>query len=211
MDLEEIWRIREEGVYPELFGTNCRGIFPLTGGLFTGQFQQTAIDPRWLFYGILEFAPMNARPCWLYVTSGLSNRWDWDEEAEPREANGMSGNGVEFLFASTQQGGWAIRYLQSMLAFDILLSANRFPGREPLRPGDRIPLRSPIDGNVTCVLQNAIVSAAESFPPGFVLPSGRVDFLTFTGVADDEISFAKANGTPMLIETPTSGRCLSGY
>ena len=200
MDLEEIWCIREEDVYPTLFGPNSRGIFPLSAELFSARFRQQEIDPRWLFYGIIEFGPTEARPCWLYATSGHSNPWDWDDGVRQDEVDTSSGAGVEFLFASTRQGDWAITYLQNMLAFDILLSAGRFQGRGPLGVGDRIPLRAPISGKADCVLRNAIVSHPETFPSGFALPSGRVDFLTFTGVTDDEISFAKANGTPDLIE-----------
>jgi hypothetical protein len=199
VDLEEIWRIREEDVYPELFGSESRGIFTLTPELFQTRFRQSQIDPTWLFYGVIEFAPTSSRPCWLHVTSGHSNPWDWDEgqSAQPAE---FSGAGVEFLFASTEQGNWAIGYLQNMLAYELLLNAGRFPDRNSINAEDRIPLNSPINGKSDCALRNAIVSTPEAFPSGFVLPSGRVEFLTFTGVTDDEISFAKANSTAALIE-----------
>ena len=38
MDLEEVWRLREEEVYPKLFGPLGRGIFPLTQELFNRRF-----------------------------------------------------------------------------------------------------------------------------------------------------------------------------
>lgn len=200
MDLEEIWRIREEDVYPKLFGPHGRGIFTLSGELFTGTFRQTKIDPRWLFYGVIEFAPTEDRPSWLYVTSGHSNPWEWDEKSEGAGPDAESGAGVEFLFASTQQGNWAISYLQNMLAYDLLLSADRFPGGSPIGVGDRIPLNSPINSKADCPLRNAIVSTTDILPSGFTLPSGGVVFLTFTGVTDAEISFAKANSTQALVE-----------
>jgi hypothetical protein len=37
-------------------------------------------------------------------------------------------------------------------------------------------------------------------PAGFSLPSGSVVFLTFTGVPDAEISFARTNSTQTLVE-----------
>ena len=200
MDLEEIWRIREKDVYPKLFGPNGRGIFTLNGELFTETFRQTKIDPLWLFYGVYEFAPTEDRPSWLYVTSGHSNPWEWDEEAESAGPDSESGAGIEFLFATTQQGNWAISYLQNMLAYDLLLSADRFPGGAPIVVGDRIPLNAPINSNADCTLRNAIVSTTDALPSGFTLPSGKVVFLTFTGVTDAEIGFARANSTQALVE-----------
>jgi hypothetical protein len=46
VDLEEVWRIREEEVYPKLFGSVSRGIFPLTQELFSRRFGQQDVDPR---------------------------------------------------------------------------------------------------------------------------------------------------------------------
>ena len=48
MDLEDVWRTREEDVFPTLFGHQFRGIFPLQMEMFTHQFGQSEIDPRWL-------------------------------------------------------------------------------------------------------------------------------------------------------------------
>jgi hypothetical protein len=200
MDLEAIWRIREAEVYPKLFGTKGRGIFTLSAELFTTRFRQKQIDPRWTFYGVFEFPPTASRPWWLYVTSGHSNPWGWDEDKRPGEPGKISGTGVEFLFASTQQGNWAIGYLQNMLALDLLERAGRLSSGRLIKAGDRIPLNSPLNGDPTCVLRNAVVSNAKALPSGFVLPSGRVEFLTFTGVTDAEIGFAKANSTATLIE-----------
>lgn len=73
-DLEEVWRIREEDAFPALFGQRFRGIFPLQMEMFAQQFGQSEIDPRWLHYGVFEFAPTNSRGSWLYVTSGHSTR-----------------------------------------------------------------------------------------------------------------------------------------
>jgi DNA-directed RNA polymerase specialized sigma24 family protein len=55
MDLEELWRVREEDLYPALFGPRVRGIFPLQVEMFTGQFGQSKVDPRWLRYRGFEF------------------------------------------------------------------------------------------------------------------------------------------------------------
>lgn len=206
MDLEEVWRIREEDIYPELFGTKSRGIFTLDDGVFK-QLGQDRLDPRWLSIGIWEFAPTEARSCWMYATSGLSNPWYWEDESGAEsdiEPGGMSGFGMEFLFATPQQGDWAIRYLQTILAYDILLYADCFPGRGPIGPGNRVSFNAPINHDSNCVLWGSVVSRAEAFPAGFVLPSGEVEFFTVTGVANDEIRFGQANSTAALIERLTA-------
>lgn len=196
MDLEEVWRIREEDVYPQLFGPATGGIYPLDARAFE-RFGR-APDPRWLHHGVLAFAPAETRPYWLYATSGRSN--PWYDEPEDYDPEGQSGSGAEFLFATPSGGDWAIWFLRNMLAFDLVLGAGHYPGREVLAPGDRIPLHGPIDGNPDCLLHHALVSRSEALPAGFALPSGRVDFLTLVGATEAEKAFAQANGTDVLIE-----------
>jgi len=205
VDLEAVWKIREEETYPALFGSLSRGIFPLTQELFTNQFIQTDIDPRWLFYGVFEFAPTTERPSWLYVTSGYSNPWDQDPvEYDPA---GESGAGVEFTFSVSEQGDWAIQTLQRMLAFDLLLGAGRFPGGDRMSLHDRIPLRAPINGQPNCQVRNLMLVEREDGPQEFTLPSGEVILVGFTGITDAELAFAKEHGSPALIEKLRAASC----
>jgi hypothetical protein len=195
-DLEEVWRIREEDIYPALFGPLARGIFPLTAELFANRFNRSEIDPRWLTYGVLEFGPTAQRPFWLYVTSAHSN--PWDIEPADYDPMGLSGSGVEFLFAAPEQADWPIVFLQNMLAFDLLLAAGHFAGRGPLEFGDRVPLGASIDGSDSAMC-TVLVALTDKLPAGFELPSGRVEFLTFVGITDAELAFAKRNGSDQLL------------
>lgn len=197
MDLEEVWRIREEEIYPQLFGSVSRGIFPLTMELFAERFRLEEVDPRWLHYGVIEFAPTAERPSWLYVTSGHSN--PWDEAPDAYNPGGPSGSGIEFIFASTQQGDWAISFLQNMLAFDLLLSAGCFPEGAPLEVGDRIPLRTPINGIEGCRICNAVLTAPYTLPADMTLPSGTVSFMAFTGITDQESAYAREHDSDELV------------
>lgn len=198
MDLERVWRQREEEIYPRLFGPLGRGIFPLTQQLFADQFGQADLDPRWLFMGVLEFPPTPARPSWLYATSGYSN--PWDVEPADYDAAGESGSGVEFILEVSEQGDWAVRIQLSMFALDLLLSAGRFPGGRPLSIYDRIPLRRPLNEDPNCAIRNLIVVEKRGEPRQFQLASGKVTLVGFTGVTDDELAFAKSSGSPALLD-----------
>ncbi|WP_425350607.1 suppressor of fused domain protein [Mesorhizobium wenxiniae] len=119
-------------------------------------------------YGVCEFAPTPQRPFWLYVTSGHSN--PWHEESDGYDPASQSGAGIEFIFASAERGDWATQCLQNLLAFDLLLEVGHFPGGQPLTEGDRIPIRSPINGKENCLIRNVILSRPASLPTGFQLP-----------------------------------------
>jgi hypothetical protein len=198
MDLEEVWRIREEEVYPSFFGQPTKGIYPLSHEIFSQRFRQNEIDPRWLTYGVIQFSPTETRNSWLYVTSGHSN--PWEQEPHSYDPTSESGAGIEFVLMSTEQGDWAIRALQNMLAFDLLLGAGRFPNGKPLSFQDRIPLREPINGKSDCEIRNLILTEPKDIPREFALPSGKVMFGMFVGITDSELAFAKANGSHSVID-----------
>lgn len=198
VDLEEVWRIREEEIFPSLFGSHVRGIFALDVQLFAQLFQQSEIDPRWLTYGVLEFAPTENRNSWLYVTSGHSN--PWEQEPYEYDPDGISGAGTEFTLATSEAGEWAIRILQYVLAFDILLAVGRFPGREQLRTFDRISLRAPLTGKSDCNLRNLVVTEAEGINTEFELPSGKVRLAGVTAITDAEMDLAKEVGSAEIID-----------
>jgi hypothetical protein len=196
IDLEEVWRIREEDIYPSLFGPLSRGIFSLSQEVFTGRFGVVNIDPRWLFYGVFEFAPTPARPSWLYVTSGHSNPWELDPS--DYRAVGPSGRGIEYVFMVKEPSDWAIRFLLHMLAYDLLLATGHLGEPRQIGVGACIPLGGSIDGISTGRLRNAIVVVPENLPRHFELPSGEVNFLTLVGITDEEFAIGRDEGGEML-------------
>jgi hypothetical protein len=172
---ESAWADREENLYRALFGDIGSGIYPLDSELFKGQFQQTSIDPRWLTHGVFESPPSRgARQSWLYVSSGLSNAW----EADSQEPDGLSGLGCEFILECPVQAKWALHLLRRMVAFQVLLSAGRFPGKGVLRVCDRIPLRTPIDG-LSSALNWVLLTPSPNFDGPQTLSTGRFQFLQF--------------------------------
>ncbi len=191
---EDAWAIREQSLYCGLFGDIGPGIYPLDHDLFATVFQQKSIDPRWLFEGVFECPPSGARHNWLYVSSGLSNAW----EADSPNSDELSGLGCEFIFECPQQSRWALVMLRRMVAFQILLSVGRFPGKGPLQIWDRIPLRAPIDGS-SSVLNWVLLAPSLNFGGPQQLPSGRFQFMQFIGITEDEAEYARKNGGEKLL------------
>ena len=192
---EKAWAVREEEVYPRLFGSVGANIFALTADIFTGVFRQASFDPRWLTYGVFECAPTTNRAAWLYVSSGLSNAWE-DDSPNP---DGASGLGMEFVLQVPEQATWAIQRLQHVVAFQILLACGRYPGRSLLDEHDRIPLRSsisPIPSELTWLT----IGPSEPFPPTFRLPTGSVDLLTVVGITETEAAFGRGRGGDALLQ-----------
>ena len=114
MDPEEVWRIREEEVYPRLFSSPGSDIFTLHPEIFTKTLEQTDYDFRWLFYGVIEFPPAAGRKHWIYVTSGHSN--PWEQEPDEYDPQSESGAGVELVLQTSERGDWAIRCLHYLQA-----------------------------------------------------------------------------------------------
>ena len=192
---EAAWADREERVYPHLFGPDPHGIFLLTPAIFLEVFQQPSFDPRWLHYGVFEFPPTPIRPSWLFVTSGMSNAWE-DDEPNPDEPSGF---GCEFVFETTNQGDWAIVRLQHLMAFQILLEHGRYPGREPITPYDRVPLRAPITPEPSD-LRWLILAPPVTFESRFTLATGWVELFEAFGATDDEAAYARQHGGDKLVE-----------
>jgi hypothetical protein len=176
---EAVWEYREDVLYPSLFGNDKRGIFPIQAEMLTGMFKQETFDPRWLHYGVFEFAPTSARRSWLYVTSAMSNDW----EAEWPDPTTPSGMGCEFVFETTEQSDWAILRMLHLMTFQILLYHGRYPNSGPLGDFHRIPLRGPIRPGQS-KLTHWMLAPPSGFHREEHLDSGRFDFYQVVGVSE---------------------------
>ena len=194
--LEQVWKYREEIVYPSLFGPISRGTFVLSSELFTDVFAQETVDPRWLHYGVIEFAPTLKRNSWIYISTGASNPWEL--EPEQYSESEFSGFGTEIVLETAEQADWAIIVLQRALAFNILLAHGRYGNKPTLDYGDRIPLGSPITLQGDSRVRNLIATKPSHYDDHFRLESGRVDLLHLVGATDREMDFAKENGSAEL-------------
>lgn len=202
--LEAVWEDREERLYPMLFGTVRRGIFPIPIETFTDTLGQSEVDPRWLHLGVFEHAPTPQRKSWLYVTSGGSTPWETEpDEYDPGEFSWL---GVEFVIEAPQQADWPIRLLQKVLAYHLLLCIGRLEGT-PLDYGSRLPT-GPVNGVPGCALTIVAVAKPQHYPPRQVLASGMFDFLHLVGISEHERDWARRASTQALMERlSAAGAC----
>lgn len=188
---------REHQIYPELWGNAGSQVFTFDEQFFQRTFQQAA-EPHWLLAGVIEWAPNEKHSDWVYVSSGLSN--PLEEAGEGNVVDDFSWLGVEVMFRSTVQGTWAVDLVQRVAAFEILLAHERFPGRDRLAPGARIPLGAPIIAGSDSQLKWLLVVPPMPDRASFDLESGRAEFLNVVGITDGEAKFAREQGAELLFE-----------
>ena len=179
---EECWEEREEVVYKKIFHDLGPGIYPLTNEVF-GRLGAESIDPRWLHYGVFKCSPTADRPAWAYVTSGMSNPWEDDSQRE------FSGLGTEFVMETEEEAVWAIEVLQTLSAYNILLSVGKMGDFPPLDYGHRVPLK------LSESISTMLFTSPKSFPDSFNIKSGRVDLIQVVGITPSELQFAKTNSS----------------
>lgn len=181
--LEDSRTQREDDIYKSLFSDMGEGIHPLDADLFTQQFNCEHVDPTWLHYGVFKCPPSGDRKTWLYVSSGMSNPVD---DSLTHEYSGM---GTEFILETYQECNWAIKVLQSLVAYNILLSIEHFGEQDLVNYGDRLPFKLSTD------LTNLVILHPQNYPSRFELKSGKVDFLQVVGITKEELAFAQKNGS----------------
>jgi hypothetical protein len=176
--LEESWEEREEKSYKEIFGDTGPGIFPLSNEIFD-RMNAKGIDPRWLTHGVFKCPPSGNRSTWSYVTSGMSNPW---ETEEPEEYSGL---GVEFLMETENEETWAIEILQTLMAYNLLLSTGQMGDFPPLDYGHRVPLA------LSESIKTMLFTQPVNFPSNFSIKSGSIDLLQVVGITPSELEAAK--------------------
>ena len=184
--LERIWEHREEVIYPELFGSESEGIFPIPA--------EQGGDPRWSTCGVFRFAPTDTRKSWLYVSSGLSNAW-FDETPDPSKTSGF---GCEFLMETPDKADWPIIRMHQIMKYQIDICCGKHEGAEPLSDHDRIPLGSAIDFSESN-LTHLILASPVNLPKDFRQDSGSADFYLMFGITEAERDFAKEQGGDALV------------
>lgn len=191
---QDVWKQREETVYPELFGPFADDIESLSAKWFESM-GFNDIDPRWLTHGVLTSPPNEHHDNWVYITTGLSNPWGIDPAA--KQPDQYSGLGFEFFMQTAEPAPWAIETLASLMAMQILVAQELIAGGL-LEPFDRVPLGRTIDKSDRSLIRNLLILPPEHIPTQARLDSGVFDLLLCVGITDAELQFARAQDGPGL-------------
>lgn len=185
---EDIWAMREDGVYRRLFGKVGPHVHTIPPQLFAQIGLKQEPDPRWLVHGVFEVEPTEKLPFWTYITTALSNPWGIDPQtADPDKPSGL---GFELLMHTPEQSRWAIQVLHWLMAINILAASGMLHG-DTVFAGARVPLHTSIDPQrPDSPVRNLLITDASHIIPGFKLPSGTVELLLCLGITDAEMKLA---------------------
>lgn len=196
--LTEIWRIREEEVYPRIFGPLPDQVIPMDPHNLIEILGNRPVDPRWLQFAVIEIPSTPDRPDWIYVTTAMSNPWNVKDESE-FDPEGMSGMGLELMIRTPERANWAVNLLQRLMAYQIGVGYDLMKGRF-FSYGDKMPLNGPISPDKPdTLLRGMVLSRPLDLQSQFELPSGKVDLLQILGITGKEYAYLLERGPDELI------------
>jgi hypothetical protein len=194
--MQKAWRTRNK-LYEELFGTpafilpknyECPSE-PQPSFSDAGDISQlgekiaafTSIMTEQPIY-VLAYAPTDARPYWLYVTSGLSNPWFQEEPDQ------VSGFGCELMIKAPRSSRWPIKMLRRLAHFILSYSGT-------LSPGVILGMPGPINPGKDADLNNIFIWYADEAPDAwYEMESGGFGIFCAVGISEKECRFAEQTG-----------------
>ncbi len=195
---EEIWRDREERVYPELFGPLPKTVLPIKAESYRAILgPTTTINDEWLHYAVIEIAPNEKHPDWIYVTSAFSQPWKV-EDPEQLDPNNYSGFGYEMLIRTPERAGWAVDMLHRLMAYQVGVYFELRRGKL-FDYHDWMPLNGPISPQYPASpVRGMLITRPRDFETRFGLRSGQVDLLQIVGITGAELAYGLTLGLPRL-------------
>lgn len=191
---EDIWRDREERVYPELFGALPSTVIPLrVESLRAILGAQASLREEWLHFAVVEIEPNQKHSDWIYVTTALSQPWKI-EDPEKLDRNGYSGMGYEMLIRTTERAGWAVDVLHRLMAYQIGVYNELMKGKL-FQWEDWMPLNGPISAKQpNSKIRGIVATRPRDFAARFELRSGQVDLLQLVGITGSELAYGLNQG-----------------
>jgi len=193
---EGVWGDREDRVYKSLFGDLGAGVYTAGDSVFQRFGKEP--HPGWRNHGVFACPPHGERTTWAYVTSGLSNPWNLDQEG--RDPSGFSGLGFELMVETPAAADWAVPLLHNLMAYELLVAVGTYDNAELLEYGNRVPLGGSITPTFDSAISWLLVEPPQRVPPSFEIASGRVDLYQLVGVTEAEVEFARQNDQDALVE-----------
>lgn len=198
--LQEIWRVREEEIYPQIFGPMPDKVLPLPVEFILAILGERPVDPRWLQYAVIEIEPNKNRPDWVYVTDALSTPWNVKDESElDPDPDAISGMGFEMMFRTSQRAGWAVDILHRLMAYQIGVAYDILKGRL-FNYGNWMPINGPISHDYpNTPVRGVLMTRPLDVQSQFKLRSGKVDLLQIVGITGQELAYLLHAGPDALV------------
>ena len=142
--------------------------------------------------GLQGTSAFDAGDHWHYVTYGLTELWQKDEDADPL----VSGWGYELTFRVVEDGpeppAWPFTLLEGIARH------TRFE-RRPFLAGDRLETSGPITGSTDTRL-TALAFTFDPRLPGTRSLNGSFEFRQMVGITDDELLEMRSKSTETVLE-----------
>lgn len=189
-DLKRAWHARDQ-LYNELFGPHKYCLPKKYEAPEDAQVRDVdsaadiaAISGKTLTendISIVAHEPNEARPYWLFATSGLSNPWFGQSEE-------VSGFGCELVLKTRTPGRWALKLLRRLVYYIISYSGT-------LSPGVMLKMDMPLFKEGSSEIGGIIVWYVDEAPDCiYKLPSGVFGVFSVIGVTEDESHFVESMG-----------------
>ncbi len=191
---EDIWRDREERLYPELFGPLPKTVLPLKPEAIRAILGPTiTIEEHWQQFAVIEIEANSHHADYIYVTTGFSQPWKIDDPAK-LDRNGFSGYGYEMLVRTPERAGWAVDMLHRLSAYQLGVYNGLLKGKL-FEYYDWMPLNGPVNPQLPASkVRGMLLTRPQDFAARFELRSGQVDLLQVVGITGDELAYGLSLG-----------------
>lgn len=175
---------RELNRYPGFFGETQSEFYTFPEHLISKESLDLLEETGVSLNLVIEYAPNEKRNSWLYVTSGLTN--PSGEEPQNIDPNDYSGIGFEMIIETNEKSLWPVNVLHMMMFSQILISSGMVEG-DLLEYNDIFPINESVIKNSDIRSFVAIApDQRNSYPMGFDLSTGKVDFFPLFGITASE-------------------------
>ena len=97
------------------------------------------------------------------------------------------------------KASWAVTRLLYLMAYQTLVSAGRYPDRQPLKDYDQVPLGAAI-GTEETALTWVMLAPPTGFARAQKLVTGWFEFSQVVGISEAEAAAARVHGGPLLVK-----------
>lgn len=178
---------RENEIYRQRFGAIGGGAIATPSSELLGA-MLPGVDARFQHVGVLVYPPLGERAGHTFVTSGLSDPWEF------AAAPGKSGLGFELVFTTAEAQTWPIGLLLRLMLDQLGIARGSRRGLR-LESGDRVPLRPLGVAAEPQAVTAVIVARAEGSSR---ISTGIFELVRLVAVTTEEYAWSLSAGTQAL-------------